>query len=221
MSFALDYGYLVAFFLGLGYALVSGMVNLIAGGHGGTDGHDIGAGHDAGGHDLQDGGESGDGAIHFSPVSPVTISMFAATFGGVGLITSRVLHMPGLVSLPVATVSGLAVATAVFYLFFTVFRVTQGSSEARVSDLCGVEAEVITSIPAEGLGEIAYVRKGTRYTAPARSDDRKAYPANSTVIVSRVVAGTFCVKESVDEALRALSGEAEGKDAQGDTRKGG
>lgn len=227
MNFTLDHGYLAAFLLGVGYALVSGAINLIAGaGHGDVDldhdvdvGHDVGAGHDHEfGHDADM--DSGDGAVHFSPISPVTISMFVSTFGGVGLVLSRACHMPGLISLPVAAVSAFVVAAGVFYLFYTIFRVTQGSSEAHVSSLRGLEAEVTTTIPAEGLGEIAYVSRGTRYTGSARSDDRKPHPANSTVVISRVVGGIFCVTESLDEELRSLGGKDDAAAAEsGDSKK--
>jgi len=145
----LDLGYMIAFFLGLTYALVSGAINLFAGGDHDVGGHDVDIDHDIDfehDHDFG-GGDGGEGAVDFSPLSPVTISFFVAAFGGTGLVLTRVCHLPGILSLPLSTISGLIVAGAVFYLFFKIFRITQGSSEARVVDLMGIEAEVITAIP--------------------------------------------------------------------------
>jgi hypothetical protein len=54
------------------------------------------------------------------------------------------------------------------------------------------------------LGEIAYVARGTRFTAPARSEDGKPHPAHSTVVIERIVGSVFCVKKSLDERFRDL-----------------
>jgi len=257
MDFTLDHGYLAAFLLGFGYALISGALNLVAGalhghghagghtgpvhGHAGSDDHaavghgPVEAGHDAvgvhgcghhahhatpahdtaGAHspDLAESSAAFDGALHFSPISPVVISMFLCAFGAAGLTLSRVLHLPAVLSLPIAAASAFAVAGCVFCLFFTVFRITQASSEARVLDLTGLEGEVITPIPAHGLGEIAYVSRGTRYTGPSRSDDGRPHATGAGVIISRVTGATFCVIESVEAALRRYDGLQEGGDS--------
>ena len=52
---------------------------------------------------------------------------------------------------------------------------------------------MITPIPANGVGEIAYVQSGTRYSAPAR-DERGAPVGNGqTVKIVRVVGSQFYV----------------------------
>ena len=54
-------------------------------------------------------------------------------------------------------------------------------------------ATVITPIPANGVGEIAYVQSGTRYSAPAR-DERGAPVGNGqTVKIVRIVGSQFYV----------------------------
>ena len=55
-------------------------------------------------------------------------------------------------------------------LFNTMFKKTQSSSESRVSTLIGQTASIVTPIPPDGVGEIAYVQGGSRYTAPARTE---------------------------------------------------
>ena len=58
------------------------------------------------------------------------------------------------------------------------------------------EAEVITPIPADGLGEIAYVRRGSRFTASARGEGGVAIPNRSVVTIVRIVGNTYYVKRS-------------------------
>jgi membrane protein implicated in regulation of membrane protease activity len=111
-----------------------------------------------------------------------------------------------------ALVSGFLLAGVAFYIFSKLFQATESSSEARVTELVGLEAEVITPIPPEGMGEITYVTRGTRFTAPARSEGGKPHPAQSTVVIERIVGSIFCVKKSLDERFRELTlGEDQAK----------
>ncbi len=182
--------YLVCFFLGLGFAIISGLLSGAF--SGGAEAHvDVGGGHGEVGH-----GASIDGTVHFSPLSPVVLAMFVATFGGAGIIFKKVLALPLGVHIPLALVSALGVATAVFYLFYKVFAVTQSSSEARAADVIGLEAEVTVSIPHQGLGEIAYTIAGTRYTNPARTADGKELPAHAQVRIVKLVGNTYIVSKS-------------------------
>jgi membrane protein implicated in regulation of membrane protease activity len=73
------------------------------------------------------------------------------------------------------------------------FRATQGSSESRISDVIGIEAEVITPIPENGVGEIAYVQKGARYSAPAREQTGVAIANGRPVKIVRVAGSQFYV----------------------------
>ena len=80
------------------------------------------------------------------------------------------------VSAPLAVVSGLLIAAAVFRLFNSIFHKTQSSSESHVLGLIGQTANVITPIPENGVGEIAYVDQGSRYSSPARAEYGKPVP---------------------------------------------
>jgi len=83
----------------------------------------------------------------------------------------------------------------VAWLIYKIFQLTQGSSEAIVADLIGVEAEVITAIPAEGLGEIAYTAKQSHYSAPARTVDGKSLGPHTPVKIVRILGGTYFVEK--------------------------
>ena len=172
-------------------------------------GHGPTAAHPAGGSG------SSDQTLHFSPVSPVTLSMFTAVFGGTGLILSRVIGLPPLLSLPPATASGFAGAGAIFWVFHRIFEATQASSESRLFELVGQEGEVVTAIPAGGVGAIAYISKGTRYTGPARSEEGVTHGVNSAVIINRIAGGTFWVLTSSHQPFGTPSEPARGREGAG------
>jgi len=159
----------------------------VGGAHGGADGHAGTAGHAEAGFNNQD-------MPGFSPVSPTTIASFITAFGGFGMIfTNLPLTRSPWVSAPLATLSGFAIAGMVFWLFHKVFSWTQSSSESRVDTLVGETATVITPIPENAVGEIAYVQLGTRYTAPARAEEGLPVPSGQAVKITRIVGAQFYV----------------------------
>ena len=215
-TFRVAWLFLFCFCIGLFYAIFTGVFTGLFGGHGeASGGHgDLGGGHgdaggghgdvghgDAGGHGADAGHEAGAGAqsavahgeVHFSPLSPIVVAMFLVAFGAAGMITNGALGWPIWLSVSISTVAGLAVAALTFLLFYKLVQATQASSEATVAGLVGEAAEVITAIPRDGLGEIAYVSRGSRYTAPARSDTGMTIPVFSPVVIRRIAGNTYYV----------------------------
>ena len=187
--------YSVCFGVGLLFTLVSAVAGHAFGGHGEV-GHDLG-GHGGGGGHAQGHAEGGSGANDmpgFSPLSPTTLAAFVTAFGGFGMIfTQFEATRSWWISGPLALVGGLGIAAGVFWLFNLIFRKTQGSSEGRVADLVGQSATVITPIAADGVGEIAYVQGGSRYSAPARSEGGLTFANGATVTITRVVGTQYYV----------------------------
>lgn len=182
------YVYSICCGVGIVFALVSAVF-----------GHLFGGGHDVPHADVGTGGhaEAGfqdTGLPGLSPFSPTTITSFITAFGALGLLFSSIpaTRSPW-ISAPLSAFGALAVAAGVMLLFGFIFHKTQSSSESRVGTLVGITATVITSIPAKGVGEIAYVQNGTRYSAPAR--DERGAPVNNgqTVKIVRVVGSQFYV----------------------------
>ncbi len=129
---------------------------------------DLFGGHDA--HlDLGSGGHADAGFGHadtpgLSPFSPTSIACFITAFGAFGLIFSRIeLTRSPWISAPLA------------------------------GTLIGLTATVITPIPSNGVGEIAYVQAGTRYTAPARNDLPTTVASGEAVRILRIVGSQFYV----------------------------
>lgn len=186
----LEFVYLVCFFLGLGFALLSGLLAGVFTGHAGAH-IDSGAHMDGGG--ALDGSHSA-GNVSYSPLSPVTIAMFISTFGGVGILMKNA-GFPLYVHVPVAAFSGIVVGGLVSYAFYRIMLGTQASSHARAGEAIGTEAEVTIPIPHVGLGEVAYVLGGSRYTNPAKTVDGKELPVNTMVRIVNQVGTTFIVQK--------------------------
>jgi len=178
--------YAVCFFVGLLFTLLSAFFGHL------FVGHDVHSDIGTGGH--AEAGYSDSGMPGLSPFSPTTICSFITAFGGFGLIFSRIKATSNVwISLPLSIVGGLIIAGAVLWLFGAIFHNTQSSSESRVGTLVGRTATVITPIPPSGVGEIAYVQAGTRYTAPARELNGAAVGNGQTVKITRIAESQFYV----------------------------
>jgi len=191
--------YAVCLVVGLLFTLISAVAGHFFGGH---DGGDVGTG----GHAEAGFDDSGVPGISF--FSPLVLASFIAAFGGLGIIFSGVKATESVwISAPLSAGGALCIAAVVLWLFNLVFSRTQSSSESRVATLAGQTATLITPIPTDGVGEVAYVQGGTRYTAPARSENRAAIPQGQTVKIVRVVGTQFYV-ESVNQTASSTTTES-------------
>lgn len=173
--------------LGLLFTIISAFTSHFFGGH---DGHmDVGTGgHAEAGYD-----HSGVPGISF--FSPTVLSCFVTAFGACGLILTRIDATKSVwISAPISAMAGLIMAALAFLLFNWMFEKTQSSSEVRVASLVGQTASIITPIPPNGVGEIAYVQGGSRYTAPARTETGASVPAGKPVRITRIVGSQYFVE---------------------------
>jgi membrane-bound ClpP family serine protease len=172
--------------LGLLFTIISAVAGHFFGGHDGGGGVGTG-GHAEAGYD-----HSGVPGISF--FSPTVLACFVTAFGACGLILTNIPSTSSMwISAPISALAGVAMATAAFFLFNAMFHKTQSSSESRVSSLLGQSASIITPIPVDGVGEIAYVQGGTRYTAPARCESG-AVAAGKPVRITRIVGTQYFVE---------------------------
>jgi membrane protein implicated in regulation of membrane protease activity len=181
-----QYVYLVCFLIGLLFTVISLFFGHALGGH---DAHvDVGTGGHA------EAGYEHSGMPGITPFSPTILCSFLTACGGFGLIFSHIEATNNIwISVPLSLLCGLIIAAAVFWLFAAIFRGTQSSSESHLGSLIGRTATVISPIPAAGVGEIAYVQAGTRYTAPAREQAGVAVGTGQTVKITRVAESQFFV----------------------------
>jgi membrane-bound ClpP family serine protease len=174
----------------LGFGLLFTIMSAVVG-HlfGGVDHH-----VDVGTHGHVDAGYDSTGMPGISIFSPVVICSFVTAFGAFGLVFHQIEKTRSVwLSAPLSAVCGLAVAGGAFFMFNAIFEKTQASSETRIGTLVGKTATVITPIPANGVGEIAYVTGGSRCTAPAREQEGKPVANGQTVKISRVSESQFIV----------------------------
>lgn len=179
--------YLICLGAGLVFTLVSALAGHIFGG----DGHD---GHvDGSGGHAEAGADSSD-MPGVSAFSPTMIAAFVSAFGGFGIIFDKIpaTHSPWF-SAPLAVICGFLTASALVWLLRQLFSKTQSSSESRVATLVGLNATIVTPIPENGVGEIAYVQSGSRYSAPARTENGAAVAMGKAVKITRVVGTQFYV----------------------------
>jgi membrane protein implicated in regulation of membrane protease activity len=174
----------------LGFGLLFTILSAVLG-HlfGGTDHH-----VDVGTHGHVDAGFDNTGMPGVSIFSPVVICSLVTAFGAFGLVFTRIEQTRSVwMSAPLAAGCGLLVAAGAFFMFNAIFEKTQASSETRIGSLIGKTATVITPIPANGVGEIAYVTGGTRCTAPAREQNGVAVANGQNVKIMRVGESQFFV----------------------------
>jgi membrane protein implicated in regulation of membrane protease activity len=171
--------------VGLVFTLVSAFFGHLFGGH---EAHVDGSG----GH-AEAGADSSD-MPGVSALSPTVIASFITAFGGLGIIFHQVpATRSAWISAPLAALGALLIASALLWLLRQIFSHTQSSSESRLSSVVGVVASVVSPIPEAGVGEIAYVQAGTRYTAPAREETGKPVASGKAVKIVRVVGSQFYV----------------------------
>jgi membrane protein implicated in regulation of membrane protease activity len=183
-----DIAYWICFLLGLGFALISGIMAGVF--SGGAEAHvDVGG-------DQVDMGHGADGHVHFPLLSPVTLSMAVMAFGGAGLLLKNLLLWPFSLHLPGAVAASVAVAFAMAWLLYKLFKATGASSHGTLEEAVGLAAEVTVPLPHEGLGEIAYTLRGTRMTNPAKTADGKELPAGSVVKIVKLVGNTYFVEKA-------------------------
>lgn len=173
--------------LGLLFTLISAIAGHFFGGHDSPG--DVGTGgHAEAGYDHS-------GVPGLSFFSPTVLACFVTAFGACGLILTKVEATSNVwISAPISAVAGAVMALLAFALFNFMFKQTQSSSESRVASLVGQTASIVTPIPPDGVGEIAYVQGGCRYTAPARTETGKPITAGKTVRITRVVGTQFYVE---------------------------
>lgn len=180
--------YIACLTLGLIFTIVTAVMGHFFGGH---DAHagDVGTGgHAEAGYD-----QSGVPGLSF--FSPTVLACFVTAFGACGIILTKIESTKAVwISAPVSALAGFIIALIAFTLFNFMFKQTQSSSESRVASLVGHTASIVTPIPENGVGEIAYVQGGARYTAPARTEAGHAVAAGKPVRITRIVGTQYFVE---------------------------
>lgn len=117
-------------------------------------------------------------------------------FGGFGLLASLVVGLGALTSTVIAVGGGVLFGLVMYLFYGGLLAGAQGSSEIRVETLYGTTGTVITPIPADSVGEIAFVAQGTRVTSMARSANGQPIPRGQLVIIQEISGPIAIVRET-------------------------
>jgi membrane protein implicated in regulation of membrane protease activity len=131
--------------------------------------------------------------FHFPFFSPLALATLFAAVGAYGLIALQGFGTGEGASLAIAVPAAFVTAYLVTYVGWRIISSSRGSSAIRLSALEGARAEVITPIPAGGIGEVAAIVQGQRFSGPAREQDGKEVPRGAHVTVKGMVGTTLVV----------------------------
>jgi len=134
------------------------------------------------------------GDVRVPSLSPVTIASFVASFGAIGLVATQLFRVSNQASLLWAAGGALVIATGMHFAFGYFLLRPQGSSEITMRDIIGALGEIITPIPADGVGEVAFVAQGARVTISAKSATGETIPRGTAVLIERLVGSTAIVR---------------------------
>ena len=129
-----------------------------------------------------------------------TLAAFLAWFGGTGYLLETYGHVWFALALAIATVSGLAAASVVFWFLAKVLMAREAALDPADYDMVGVLGRVSISIRTGGTGEIIYSQEGTRRVSGARAEENLAIPKGAEVIVTRYDKGIAYVRPWQDPA---------------------
>jgi membrane protein implicated in regulation of membrane protease activity len=157
------------------------------------------------GDGLVDHGGGPDAGFHFPFLSPTALAALAGGVGAFGLIAKYGFQASDTTSLVVALPAGFVFSYAATYAAWRLLQGSTGTTTVRPEDLVGVPAEIITPIPAGGVGEAAAMVNGERFTASAREVDGLDTPRGAVVTVVRYAGATLYVRADLPGARQPAS----------------
>jgi hypothetical protein len=150
---------------------------------GGTHTHHVQAGthaHGTGQHASQNSARFS----LFSILNPTSIVIFVMGFGFFGYVFHNTTRLALPVSLALAVLGGLLIASLLLWMLSKLFGNSEGSTIQDVSDRTGLLGKVSLTISENGLGEILYLSPGgMRKSIPARSIDGRRLERDQEVVV--------------------------------------
>ncbi len=193
--------YLALALAGCGYIVVSAFLGHLAesfgvdhaGGGDGGGGADASYGVTAEGHGATSTTSVGASTFHFPFFSPLAVATLFGSIGAWGLIVKHGVQVGDGASLLIALPLAAATAYAVTYAAWRIVTASRATSAFRLAELVGASAEVLTPIPAGGMGEVAATVGGERFTGPAREAHGLAVSRGASVTIVRVTGATLVV----------------------------
>jgi membrane protein implicated in regulation of membrane protease activity len=130
----------------------------------------------------------------FSFFNFATGSAFLAWFGGAGFLLTRYASMWVWAALAVAVLFGLAGAGLVFWFVAKFLLKHERDLDPADYEMIGVLGRLSSPIREGGVGEMIFSRAGGRRVSAARSEDGRAIPRDTEVVVTRYESGIAYVR---------------------------
>ncbi len=175
-------------------SLLLGGMHLGHSGHAHLHFHAHGHGVHAHGHSQVHGGAH-DGPVSWigSMVNPSCAAVYLAWFGGVGYLLTRHSGLVFWLDLLIAIGVGLTGAW-ILAGFLRFLQSRDQPLDPADYGMVGILGRVSSTIRPDGVGEVIYVRDGTRIPVGARSDDGSEIPPGEEVVVARYEKGIAFVR---------------------------
>ena len=182
--------YAICLVFGLVFTLVSAVSGHFFGGH---DAHGRWRGRSRGRRVRARTGMPG-----ISFFSPTVLACFVTALGGFGLIFCQISATAQRLGQRAALICRRTGRSARgFWLLMPWFpQIAKFQRVARGRRCWARRRPSSRPFPANGVGEIAYVQSGTRYSAPARSEKGEAIATGQTVKITRIVGTQFYVQSA-------------------------
>ncbi|WHY76762.1 NfeD family protein [Neobacillus sp. WH10] len=132
---------------------------------------------------------AGDGGLHF--LNPVLIFAFVTILSASGYLFEKLSSLHYLLILAISAVIAFIVVTLLNVFVLVPLSSAEESLVYKESDLRGRIGTVITSIPADGYGEVLIESTSGRIAKPASSFDGDQIPNGSRVLVVQVKNGVL------------------------------
>lgn len=117
---------------------------------------------------------------------PVVLAGGITVFGGAGLLLHRYAPMAAAGVYVASAALAAAIGAAMYFVYVRPMKASENSVGFSMHDLEGKRAEVLTSIPATGFGEVL-VKIGAGHTNQiAESFDKEDVPSGTEVVIVRV-----------------------------------
>ncbi|UFJ39716.1 NfeD family protein [Brevibacillus humidisoli] len=87
-------------------------------------------------------------------LQPLTLISGIAAFGGTGFLLKRLTDFSDLLIIALAVIGGAVISLAAYFIWIEPMKDAETSTGFSMADLIGRSGEVLTTIPAEGVGEV-------------------------------------------------------------------
>lgn len=194
--------FLLCFAVGSLWAVASLLLGGLHLGHSGSghvSGHvgHVHASHGHSGHAVPQGKsapcEAHSGSSLGSMANPSCAAVFLAWFGGVGYLLTRHSGLAFWIDLALAVALGLAGAW-ILAAFLRFLQSREQPLNPADYEMVGLLGQVSSTVRADGVGEMIYLRDGARRPLPVRSEDAQEIRRGEEVVVTRYERGIAYVR---------------------------